>query len=299
MLSLLRARIAHPATTTRFVRLASSAVAGTGANANGSRFVLQSIENASRLAPLSLNAQNRSFVSSAQLYYPAAKKPATKPKAKTTTAAKKKPVKKAAPKKKKKTIAVKPKKPKKKAVTRKPKPNPAHSRERKQELGLKRPISPYLIFATKYFSASTKPKASLQDGQTIAKESARVWKSFSETEKQPFVNEFNTARAEFVKKRMAWGEKVLKNRSTFLAINRDRAKMKKQRIHLPKELRRPVTGYARFLMEVSPTLTGSFGEKSKEVGARWKALSEKEKEMYHVAARKELEAWKKLHGLPL
>jgi len=244
----------------------------------------------------------RGFVSSASVWEPAAKAKAktsgrSKTSAKSTTATKKKPAKKAAPKAKKAAVKAKPKTTKK--VVAKPKSTAVTAKMRATVGPIKRAPTPFAIFSGKFIKASAEPKSNITEVGQLLKEAGRMWRNFGEVEKKPFYDEYAKLRAAYLEKEAAWSERILQNHTDYLKINRQRTAKGRRAYHLPKAHRRPASGFMRFSSEVRPTIPDMpFIEKAREVGKRWKALSDSQKKVYSDQYIKEMAEFRKQHNLP-
>ncbi|KIJ25626.1 hypothetical protein M422DRAFT_72101 [Sphaerobolus stellatus SS14] len=213
-----------------------------------------------------------------------ARKTAAKPKPKAKAAVKKAPAKrKTAAKTKTRAQSVRKAAPKKKAP----------STNTRVPLSLrppKKPAGPYFIFVSRTRPAST---STMAEHIQANKDSAAIWKKLTDSEKQPFKDEYKILFADYVARREKWF-KDPKNAPIFRTLNKDRKKRGKKIIHRPDGVvpKRPLTGYFRFLQQLrdqgvfspenAPAGTNIATWTGREGGARWKTLPESEKAKFNA-----------------
>ncbi|KAH7926556.1 hypothetical protein BV22DRAFT_1194237 [Leucogyrophana mollusca] len=223
---------------------------------------------------------------------PAAKKPAAKAKravAKTPTRAK------AAPKKRGRPLT----KPKPKAVPKVP----------KSGLPPTRPVNAYILFHTKFVNGQKENAKSLEDVQALSRNAGAVWRSYSAEEKQPFIDEQEALKAEYLKKQAEYWENATPG--LISAINKRRKHEGKVKIHRPRQSqssnRKPLTSFLRFVQEFrqSPDAAAirSIGSGNRadcatariaaEAGKRWRALSDADKAPYVQAFEEDQREWRR------
>ncbi|KAK7023034.1 hypothetical protein R3P38DRAFT_3194982 [Favolaschia claudopus] len=241
--------------------------------------------SASRLPIL---VARRSFITSIPLAFPAVRAPAKSTAGRKTattakkTAAKKKPAtkKKAAPKKKpaakkvatkKKAAPKKAAKPKGRVAAKKPVVKKSTRVTRAQAPPPRGP-SPFILFSNEY--GKNHKDVSIVER---AKLSGAAWRALSEEEKQPYVT-LSAARSTVAQEeRTRYFASV--DPDLLRRLNKQRIASKKNRIPVPRILRKPPSSFFLFLSEIrDPSLSAV--ENAKSAGAAWKTLPESEKEVY-------------------
>ena len=170
----------------------------------------------------------------------------------------------------------------------------------------KRPASPYMIFAL---------QCGKNMGGTItdkAKESSRQWREMSEDAKRPYFHQFETEKKNYdetKKKFLAQleksGQMELYKASEVMARSETRIKkLKKEVQRLEEEMNKPKSvpksPFAIFMAEEYKGLQGSFVEKSRALGEKWRILSSEQKRIYEdklnamqSEREKNMAAWEK------
>ena len=170
----------------------------------------------------------------------------------------------------------------------------------------KRPASPYMIFAL---------QCGKNMGGTItdkAKESSRQWREMSEDAKRPYFHQFETEKKNYDKTKKKFlaqleksGQMELYKASEVMARSETRIKkLKKEVQRLEEEMNKPKSvpksPFAIFMAEEYKGLQGSFVEKSRALGEKWRILSSEQKRIYEdklnamqSEREKNMAAWEK------
>ncbi|KZP18524.1 hypothetical protein FIBSPDRAFT_1046207 [Athelia psychrophila] len=183
---------------------------------------------------------------------------------------------------------------------------PTRPKLTQEDMPPKHPGTAYIIFYTKYLkglSEAHKPK-SLADVSVLAKDASAMWRSFSEAEKQPFVDDFQRARALYVIEHQAWLKNVPSE--TLAEINRRKVAQGKRQISGPRPVvevirKRPLTNFFRFISEFRQTAEAAeilrttehkgHLQISRVAGEKWRAMDEDARAPYTEAAKKEWDAF--------
>lgn len=142
------------------------------------------------------------------------------------------------------------------------------------------------IFVGKFIKASAEPKGNIKETSSVFTDGVKVWNSLSDFEKrvcasyflflfaftgyhaimhltfipiqlphsfyltslQPFIDEANASRLRYEKELAAWSSRIIQDDKTFRLANKLRSSKGKERVHLPKEFRRPINGYLRWVL---------------------------------------------------
>ncbi|RPD56521.1 hypothetical protein L226DRAFT_531339 [Lentinus tigrinus ALCF2SS1-7] len=240
----------------------------------------------------------RTFLTTAQVSEPAAKRGSTKSKsAKSKTTPKKKAAaKKSTATKKKPAKAGRPKKDDSNDPEARFKNGLKAVKVKKSELPPVKPTTAYSLFLREQYK---------EIGQTgtfgeKSTEIAARWKQLSEAEKQRYFEQAESLKEAFAKTQEEWYKNT--DPRILRAINVKRRAENKPLIHMPTHLRnkRPLSSYMRYMLEVrdsvelDPSLSTkeALNKRAAQIGKMWHELPAQEKQRYTDQYHKELEEYK-------
>ncbi|EKM53011.1 uncharacterized protein PHACADRAFT_259183 [Phanerochaete carnosa HHB-10118-sp] len=253
-------------------------------------------------APLvaSQTALTRTFLTTPQLAFPAAKAKATTtasaPKTKkaldkpNTTATKstktvKKPTKAAKPK-------AEPKAKKEKAP-----PKPKRLTIRPEDRPPKMPAGPWLLFWKRYMAG--RGIKSLDETHEVIKEASSTWRAMSEAEKQPFRDESAAARVEYAKRRNEYFTTV--DRKILNELNRRRTARDPNASRLRRKSKNSGQPAPPFVAWFNETFRQRYATENPDLPARdvakhagevWRGMSDGDKQPHVDRARQAIKEWK-------
>jgi len=167
----------------------------------------------------------------------------------------------------------------------------------------KRAPTAYSIFASDFIKQNAVPG---EPTNSVVSAMAGTWGAMTEGQKAPYIQRAEQRKVEQTKLR----EEYFKNTDPRLiyALNKQRARRRRSpksgkitKVYVPPEFRRPRPSYARFIAEQPSALLqtsdpaerrAAFTVRSRDIAAKWKAMSDAEKKPYLDAFKRDHAAYK-------
>lgn len=159
------------------------------------------------------------------------------------------------------------------------------------------PATAYSRFLKEWYSK--RPKSSPTEIGTQSKDVAAEWHALSESEKQPYIEDYRAERVVYVKERQEWFDNI--DPVTLKELNKARTHKGKKQIRNPNRFpgdRKPLTPFFLFAAEYRRGQTEKLGvpEAGRRAGEAWRALSDTEKQHYLDRYKNEMDAWRARNG---
>ncbi|KIL64950.1 hypothetical protein M378DRAFT_198176 [Amanita muscaria Koide BX008] len=160
------------------------------------------------------------------------------------------------------------------------------------------PATAYSRFLKDWYSKRPKSSSPTEIG-TQSKDVAAEWHALSESERQPYIEDYRAEREVYVKERQEWFDNI--DPVTLKELNKARTHKGKKQIRNPNRFpsdRKPLTPFFLFAAEYRRGQTEKLGvpEAGRRAGEAWRALSDTEKQHFLDRYKNEMDAWRARNG---